>query len=223
MGRIIEAAKLIKNGAPTVLGALGAAAGIVKEGQKLIKEIGIDPNEVVDGARVAAAGAAVKAKDGIAEAAGGALQRVADARDKFVQDRADAKAVREAQRQIREARQLTLENATKHFPVTELVGSDATYPGPLNAMPGCFAIATYRRFDNDRNLADYLGIYLGKADNVAAGVPRAISRDGDPDVYADVKYKQNVRVFVYYCMPEDIEANYENLVAIFGEDERLYA
>lgn len=221
---IVDVAKMVKDGAPVVMRALSSAAAVVESANALAKKAGIDPGEVVDGAKDAAADVAVRAKDGVAEAAGGALRKVADARDRFVQNRVDAKAVRDAQRAIKEARQSALENATKTFPISELTSArEAAGPGPLNAMPGCFAIATYRRFDNGRDLTDYTGIYVGKAGDVATGLPRAISRDGDPDVYADVKYKQNVRVFVYYCMPEDVEQNYQSLVAIFGDDERLYA
>ena len=63
--------------------------------------------------------------------------------------------------------------------------------------------------------------FVGKATNVAAGVSKAISRNGDPDVYADVKYKQNVHVYVYNCADERVDERYAALLQVFS-DERLY-
>ena len=62
-------------------------------------------------------------------------------------------------------------------------------------------------------------MFIGKADNAAQGVDLAISREGDPDVYADVKYKQNVHIFVYNCLPEELEGQYASLVETFADVE----
>ena len=72
-----------------------------------------------------------------------------------------------------------------------------------------------------KDLADYTGVFVGRADNAAEGVEKAISREGNPDVYADVKFKQNVHVYVYNCLPERIDERYENLLQAF-EGEELY-
>ena len=53
----------------------------------------------------------------------------------------------------------------------------------------------------------------------AEGVEAAISKAGNSDVYADVKFKQNVHVYVYNCMPEQLDERYENLLRTFAGDE----
>ena len=38
-------------------------------------------------------------------------------------------------------------------------------------------------------------------------------------MYADVKYKQNVHVYVYNCLPERMDERYESLLQTFASDE----
>ena len=53
-----------------------------------------------------------------------------------------------------------------------------------------------------------MGAFVSKASNVRMDVQEAISKLGNPDVYADVKYDQNVHVFIYNCLPEDLSDKY---------------
>lgn len=154
-----------------------------------------------------------------------AASRTSEGVERIARGLANAKSEKELRRTVREARQLLLESAHGSLPVSKLLGSSAGDPvasvGRINDLPGCFVIATYRKIDFDKDLTDYTGIFVGKATNVAAGVSKAISRNGDPDVYADVKYKQNVHVYVYNCVDERVDERYAALLQVFS-DERLY-
>ncbi|MBP3884048.1 MAG: hypothetical protein J6D54_03805, partial [Olsenella sp.] len=172
------------------------------------------------------AGDAVKdAADGTAGAVGSIFAGLGGATEGIVRDLAEAKSKKELERAIKEARQTVLENATSKIAVADLQKATEKMPaagvGPINDMPGCFVIATYKMLIFNNDLTDYAGIFVGKASNVADGVRAAISRGGDPDVYADVKYRQNVHVYVYNCMPEQLDERYLALVQVFS-DERLY-
>ena len=133
----------------------------------------------------------------------------------------NAQGEKELKRAIRDARQSVLENATTDITVADLAKAKQKAGGlgigPISTLPGCFVIATYKKLDFDKDLTDYIGLYIGKADHAAEGVDKAMSREGDPDVYADVKYRQNVRVFVYNCMPEELDSLYESLSQTFSD------
>ena len=173
--------------------------------------------------RVRNAGRQVVAKT--SDAVRPAASRMSEGVERIAQGLANAKSEKELRRAIRDARQLLLENAHGSLPVSKLLRSSAKDPvasvGRINDMPGCFVIATYRKIDVDKDLTDYTGIFVGKASDVAAGVSKAISRNGDPDVYADVKYKQNVHVYIYNCADERVDERYAALLQVFS-DERLY-
>ena len=203
------------------LSALGQAAAPMLEqvDTDAITEAAAD---VAKKAAEAAADGADKAKgafDDVAKTLGGLADKAAGAKDRLVNENARKKAEKDLERAIREVRQSVLENATTTISVADLLKAKekAASIGPINTMPGCFVIATYRKMDFDKDLTDYLGIYVGKAENASSGVEAAISREGDPDVYADVKYKQNVHVFVYNCLPEDLEQQYAGLCQTFSD------
>lgn len=86
---------------------------------------------------------------------------------------------------------------------------------------GAFVIATYKRLDLDKDLADYNGVYVGMGEDIREEIDFVISRKGDPDVYADVKYFQNVRFYLFECEASELQARYDGLMKAFY-DERLY-
>ena len=85
-------------------------------------------------------------------------------------------------------------------------------------FPGCFVIATYGKDDSGKKLASYLYACVGKHENVAQGVREAVSRTGDPDLYADVKYEQDVRAYVFICAPDNMDSLHEQLAQAFADD-----
>ena len=79
------------------------------------------------------------------------------------------------------------------------------------ACPGCYVIATYSKLDFDKDLTDFIGIYIGKNTNMGNGIAQDLSKEGNPDLYADIKYKQNVRIFTYICTADEIDEKFELL------------
>ena len=146
----------------------------------------------------------------------------------------------EEQKKREELRQNILESADKDIYVSDLLkqlekrrqAEAQPHPaaklflkdaGPLNAKPGCFVFATYRTLDFDKDLYDYTAIFVGKAENVADGVMAAMSRTGNADVYADVKFRQNVRLYVFYCEAEELDERCETLIDALGARESYNA
>lgn len=207
-------------------GTVVAAASILLEQVKPLME-DADTRAMAERFRASANGVARNAGSTVANAteeavsrAGALFTKLGDAKDGVVESLAQAKNEKGLRKAIREARQSVLDNATTSVTAADLLKAkekDTAGIGPINNLPGCFVIATYRKLDFDKDLTDYIGIYIGAADNAAQGVDIAISRDGDPDVYADVKYKQNVRIFVYNCMPEELEKLHESLTQTFTD------
>ncbi|MBP3866498.1 MAG: hypothetical protein J6D25_01635 [Eggerthellaceae bacterium] len=215
-------------------GTVVAAANVLLEQAKPLME-NVDTKAIADSlkasATTAAKGASSAAKEAgnavastteeAANKVGTLFSKLGDAKGELAESLAQAKGEKELKRAIRDARQSVLENATTDITVADLAkakqkAGDSGF-GPISTLPGCFVIATYKKLDFDKDLTDYIGLYIGKADHAAEGVDKAMSREGDPDVYADVKYKQNVRIFVYNCMPEELDSLYESLSQTFSD------
>lgn len=156
---------------------------------------------------------------------GAAVGKVADAKSALDEQRQARKEERDLAREIKKARQVVLENASKSVTYKEFAkgrGEDgvaaAALAAGLYAGAGCFVVATYAALDFDRDLTDYLYLYVGKGERLGEAIELACSRDGDPDLYADVKYKQNVHVYAYPCAPADIDGKYEALASLFADE-----
>ncbi|MDO5709595.1 MAG: hypothetical protein Q4G41_05705, partial [Coriobacteriales bacterium] len=54
---------------------------------------------------------------------------------------------------------------------------------------------------------------------VGEGIARTILPTGNSDVYADLKYKQNVWVYVFSCVPDKLDEKYEALVQLLEARE----
>ena len=205
--------------------AIAAAAGPALDS--------VDKEAVADAMKKAAdaagetAGKAKEAFGDAAKAVGDVVDKADSAKNKMLDDAARKKAEKTLQKAVKEVRQSILENATTTITAADLIKAKekSNVLGPISSMPGCFVIATYKKYDFGKDLTDYISIFVGKADNTSDGVNLAISRDGDPDVYADVKYNQNVHIYVYNCLPDDLEEQYSSLQETFidvvtGEEYR---
>ena len=93
------------------------------------------------------------------------------------------------------------------------VSDSDTYPSP-----GCFVVATYAKFDFDKDLTDYLGIYIGKTVNIGDGIEGALSTQGNPDLYADMKYRQNVQIYLFTCREKELDTKYDLLLEALQSD-----
>lgn len=217
----------------TVINAMDLAAQVLTKASEVIekaKKLGIDPDAVGGAVKGAADGAANGARvvaDGIGKGLGvaadgfGAAVGALGGAAKALQDSREAA---EARKKINAARQSIFESASTVMPLHKFVcqqkkAADAAFNG--FDMPGCYLIAKYQKGDHDKNYSDYLGIYVGSSAHMSEDIVSTPTRLGDPDVYADYKYHQNVMLFVFPCELKDLDERRELLLRSF-EGSRLY-
>lgn len=155
-------------------------------------------------------------------AVGGIAGKAANAKSSFDDARAAKKEEKELAKQLKKAKQIVLESASQSVTYKDFskrreedgAAAIALARG-LYGGAGCFVIATYAALDFDKDLTDYLNIYVGQGENLGEAIEHACSREGDPDVYADVKYKQNVRIYSYPCVSNELDEKYAALQGIF--------
>ena len=204
-----------------------AAAATVIEGAK---QLGVDVDAVGGAVKDAAGGAAngVRAvADGVGKGFGAAADGVGAAVDALggaAKAFQNSREAAETRKKINAARQSIFEGASTVMPLHKFIcqqskTADAAFNG--YDMPGCFLIAKYQKGDHDRNYSDYLGIYVGSSEHMSEGIVSTPTRLGDPDVYADYKYHQNVMLFVFPCELKDLDERRELLLRSF-EGKRLY-
>lgn len=218
--------KTIKDAMSLAAKVLVAAADVIDGA----KQLGVDVDAVGGAVKGAADGAAngVRAvADGIgmglgvaADGVGAAVGALGGAAKAFQ----DSREAAEARKKINAARQSIFESASTAMSLHEFVcrqgkTTDAAFNG--FDMPGCYLIAKYQKGDHDKNYSDYLGIYVGSSEHMSDGVVSTPTRLGDPDVYADYKYHQNVMLFVFPCELKDLDERRELLLRSF-EGSRLY-
>lgn len=218
--------KTVKDAVNLAADVPAAAAGVIEGAKQLGVDVDAVGGAVMDAADGAANGARVVA-DGIGKGLGvaadgvGAAVGVLSGAAKAFQDSREAA---EARKKISAARQSIFESASTVMPLHKFVcqqekAADAAFNG-FN-MPGCYLIARYQKGDHDKNYSDYLGIYVGSSEHMLDGIVSTPTRLGDPDVYADYKYHQNVMLFVFPCELKDLDERRELLLRSF-EGSRLY-
>lgn len=216
-----------------VINAMDLAALVLTKASVVIekaKKLGVDPDAVGGAVKGAAGGAANGARvvaDGIgkgfgvaADGVGVAVGALGGAAKAFQ----DSREAAEARKKISAARQSIFESASTVMPLHKFVWqqekvADAAFNG--FDMPGCYLIAKYQKGDHDKNYSDYLGIYVGSSEHMSEDIVSTPTRLGDPDVYADYKYHQNVMLFVFPCELKDLDERRELLLRSF-EGNRLY-
>lgn len=217
----------------TVINAMDLAAEVLTKASVVIekaKKLGVDPDAVGGAVKGAADGAANGARvvaDGIGKGFGVAADGVGAAVGALggaVKAFQDSREAAEARKKINAARQSIFESASTAMPLHKFVcqqekAADAAFNG--FDMPGCYLIAKYQKGDHDKNYSDYLGIYVGSSEHMSEDIVSTPTRLGDPDVYADYKYHQNVMLFVFPCELKDLDERRELLLRSF-EGSRLY-
>lgn len=213
---IIEAAGLV----------VAAATALLETAQPILENVDTEAlaSKAKNGITIVAENAG-KAGKAATEAVSNIFSKLGNNKDDIIKDLSKTSDEKELRQAIKEARQTVLENAAPAMTVADFVKAQEKAGeeeiGPVSDMPGCFVIATYKKLDFDKDLTDYTGVYVGRADNTAEGLKLAISKDGNADVYADVKYKQNVHVYIFNCLPENLDERYISLTQTFA-GERSY-
>lgn len=218
--------KTVKDAVNLAADVLAAAAGVIEGAKQLGVDVDAVGGAVMDAAGGAANGARVVA-DGIGKGFGVAADGVGaavGALDGAVKAFQDSREAAEARKKINAARQSIFESASTVMPLHKFVcqqerAVDAAFNG--FDMPGCYLIAKYQKGGHDKNYSDYLGIYVGSSEHMSDGIVSTPTRLGDPDVYADYKYHQNVMLFVFPCELKDLDERRELLLRSF-KGSRLY-
>ncbi len=215
------------------------AAGMLKDGYVFVRDHPEEIQQAMDEATKAAVAAQKlvgnaadrlgvddalsKAKRSASMAQSLVMAATSATKDESPEEAAIRKAEAEAAKAIDKARQVVLENAdlrTTLPKLSERLGtSDAEKLTALMKVldsPGIFAFCTYSRFDLDRDYTDYKGVFVDKAEVVGDGIATAISRAGNPDVYADIKYGQNVVIYVFNCPADELRYRCEALTEVLG-------
>lgn len=218
--------KTVKEAMVLATKVLKAAATVIDGAKQLGVDVEAVGGAVMDAAGGAANGARVVA-DGIGKGFGVAADGVGAAVGALggaVKAFQDSREAAEARKKINAARQSIFESASTAMPLHKFVcqqdkAADAAFNG--FDMPGCYLIAKYQKGDHDKNYSDYLGIYVGLSEHMSEDIVSTPTRLGDPDVYADYKYHQNVMLFVFPCELKDLDERRELLLRSF-EGKRLY-
>ena len=150
----------------------------------------------------AAVDAAGKTAAGVFEKGG----RVADAAVGAVKDhreaREQAKALLEARRQILASASASL--GAEQFQSDWEKAIAGNFPLPLKSA-GYYVIAVYKGKSGKNDWGKYADIYVGRSQDMGASVRGHLSGDGNPDVYADMKYGKYVHVFAFPDFDEQVD------------------
>lgn len=207
---IKKAAPYIKDVAPAVAPHVQKAVHAVAD--KAPEAVGAQAAKVADAAK----SAANKVVD-TANKAGGAMH---DAAEKRAQEKA---------RKL--ARKTLLSGAGRHIEAQTFLKTwddqrdlASKLDGPaaagidLYAFSGCYITVTCDGAVKKDDFSKYREVYVGKAANMGEAIHADFTGGGNPDVYADVKYKQHVYVLLYPCEVEKLDEMHASLVAALDAD-----
>lgn len=110
-----------------------------------------------------------------------------------------------------------LENRAAHGKLGHGVGKEYL------AYSGCYAIATYKSAVKNDDYSSFRDIYIGKSTDMGSGILADITGRGNADVYADVKYKQHVYVFLYPCEADRLDELERSLITALDADRSYNA
>ena len=86
------------------------------------------------------------------------------------------------------------------------------------AYPGCYVVLTFGKGVKQDDYGKFRDVYVGASANMGAAIRADFVGLGDPDVYADVKYEQDVRVLVFPCAEENLERLRQSLIVALDAD-----
>lgn len=86
------------------------------------------------------------------------------------------------------------------------------------AYPGCYVVLTFGKGVKQDDYGKFRDVFVGASSNMGAAIRADFVGLGDPDVYADVKYKQDVRVLVFPCAEENLERLRQSLIVALDAD-----
>ncbi len=204
---------IVKRAAPAVV---AAAKPAFDKARQAAPGVAHKAGRVAGKAGHAVASAAGAAKGNAVRAASSAKGRVAGA----VKGAADKRKEKLSQA---EARRRLLEYAPVKVTAADLARAsesdlDVISQGFLH-YPGCYVAVTYGAAGKGKDLAKYREAYVFYAEDMGAAMVADIEGRGSCDVYADVKYDQDVAFFLYPCNAEDADGLMGSLVEVLVEND----
>ncbi|MBU5404866.1 hypothetical protein KQI08_02895 [Paraeggerthella hongkongensis] len=215
--------------------AAGKWSGVAKGAGAAAKFVATHRSEIKAAAEVAAgvaaevapkvAPVAKSAADKAAAAARQARASVEQAAQGVSDARTEAKGQKEEQRVRRSAVKDVLQAAAVKLSSREfleswdkMAGFDPEGVAHYLEIPGCYVILRCKHAVRDDDYSSYHGVYVGSSVNLGASIREHLIGLGNPDVYADVKYRQPVYILAF-TQAEGIEENRKGLVDLLGADE----
>lgn len=198
------------------VGALTDAAAVAPKVAEVAPAVMEAAPGVAEGAENVARGAAAKFG-----AAGGFVKKkasgaVGSVKDKFA-DRGENRAKVKA---AKEAKAAALAGAGISLPAEKFLQKCAAVEDVKTYLPysGCYVVLTTAKKVKEADYGKYRSAYVGSSDNLGAAVYADMIGLGNPDVYADVKFKQPVYVLFYPCPESDMEGLKKSLVIALDAD-----
>lgn len=188
-------------------GAAAAVPAVAPVAAPVAQKVAEHMPGVVDGAIKGAADAVGSAAGAAGEAIGG-----------FFDARAQERARREARKTILDGAgiRMSVETFLENWETCGKLeaGASSDY---LNYC-GCYVIATYSSTVRKGDFSTFRDLYVGRSENIGSAVKADVSGSGNPDVYADVKYKQHVYVMLYPCKEGQLDKLEASLIAALDAD-----
>lgn len=198
------AAEQIPKIAPVIAPAAKKAANVVAD--------------KVPGAVGEGAGKVAGAAKNAAGALGGAAGSVRNAAKDAAEVRAQEKARELARKTLLDGAGIRMSAAK----FQENWGVQSKVPGAHEgylAYSGCYVVITCDSAVRKDDYSRYRELFVGKSENIGASIHDDFVGRGNPDVYADVKYKQHVYVLLYPCEKDKIDQLEASLITALDADE----
>ena len=207
-------------------GTAGKVAGVAKGAVPSLRALAARMPEFapfIDAAVEQAPGVA-RAAGEAAAAAGGAVTDAADsAAHAFVDPVKAQMLARRAEKERRDARRMILEGARITLPVSDFEEERERHvalvagSGSAALFPGCYVIVRAPK-SFVRDASEYQDVYVGCSGNMWDAVADELAGYGNPDVYADVKYKAGVYILLYPYPEQQLAAARQGLIVALGAD-----
>ena len=218
-------------------GAAGVAARAIPKARTVVSKARdiVDKNPELAGkaaqAVSAASSAAAQSAPDVMAKAGGVFSKVKNsiggatsAAANSVKEKArEASAAREELKSRDEARRVLLEGAGMRLSSNKFLENwkaSATGAGESSylAFPGCYVALTFGKLARKSDSANFRDVYVGGAPLVGKAVWQDLVGLGNPDVYADVKYNQDVQLLFFPCEADKIETLRQSLIVALDAD-----
>lgn len=157
---------------------------------------------------------------GAAEAAGGAIDGARITVQGAIDVRAQEKARKLARKTLLDGAGIRMSSTSfmENWDVQSKLPEGSAGGGYLDCC-GCYAIITCDGAVHKDDYSKYRELYVGKSVNMGVSIHDDFIGKGNPDVYADVKYKQHVYVLPYPCQEDKLDQLEESLITALDADD----